>query len=96
MAIKLLDESEMNVTKGGQGKKGIKEQEREEKRLEVDSPVVCITKKSVVILSKDKIMSADRIIVCERRESGTTSNCAICQGITKEMFNRCKNKWTEY
>ena len=84
MVIKLLDESEMSITKGK------KEQKMEEKKYEAGTPVVCVTKKSMVILS------ADRIIQCERRESGTTSNCAICQGITKEMFDRCKNKWTDY
>ena len=73
----------MKVAKGRQGR-------QEDKRWEVACPVARITDKSITILSEDKI------IYCERREAGTTSNCAICEGITKEVFDRCKHKWTEY
>jgi hypothetical protein len=67
-----------------------KEETKEYKRPEIVVPVACVTKKTMTILSEGKI------IRCERRESGTTSNCAICEGITKEIFDRCKHKWTEY
>lgn len=72
-----------HVTKG-------KEETKEYKKPEIVAPVACVTKKTMTILSEGKI------IRCERRESGTTSNCAICEGITKEVFDRCKHKWTEY
>ena len=63
---------------------------KEDKILDISSPIACITEKSITIIS------ADKVIHCERRESGATSNCAICQGITKEIFDKCKNKWTDY
>lgn len=81
MDIKLVKESEMK--KGKQGK-------IEDKRWGVAAPAVCISEKSVTILS------ADKIIECKRRESGLPANCAICQGVSREMFDKCKNKWTEY
>lgn len=67
-----------------------KMEKKEDKILDISSPIACVTKKSITIIS------ADKIIHCERRESGATSNCAICQGITKEIFDKCKNKWTDY
>lgn len=78
MPIKLIEESE--VTEG----------KKSEKRQECACPVVVNAKKSL------KIISAEKIIKCERRERGMTSSCAICEGISKEMFDRCKNKWTDY
>lgn len=83
MAIKLVDESEMKKTKGGN-------ENRDDKRWETVAPVACATEKSIVILA------AGKIIECERRKTGAPSNCAICEGITKEVFDRCKNKWTDY
>ena len=107
MTIKLIDASEMSVAKGKHVVKGErvtngehiakvenvtkdKDEIREYRRPEIIAPVACVTKKSMTIISEGKI------IRCERRESGTTSNCAICEGITKEVFDRCKHKWTEY
>jgi hypothetical protein len=107
MTIKLIDASEMSVAKGKRVTKGElvadgehvtrvkrvtkeKEETREHGRHEIVAPIACVTKKSMTIISEGKI------IRCERRESGTTSNCAICEGITKEVFDRCKHKWTEY
>lgn len=66
------------------------EGKKSEKRQEHISPVSVVTKKPL------KIISADKIIVCERRKLGISSNCAICQGINTEIFNRCKNKWTDF
>jgi hypothetical protein len=75
-------------------KKGKEENEEKGKKeddiLDIVSPIVCVTKKSITMIS------AEKVIHCERRESGATSNCAICEGITKEIFDRCKNKWTDY
>ena len=96
MTMKIIDESkvydEQGKKEGNNERKKVEKIEKLEieRKLEVAPPLVCVTKKSMVILA------ADRIILCERRESGTTSNCVICQGVTKEMFDRCKNKWTEY
>ena len=107
MAIKLVDVSEMIVAKGKHVTKGkhvaggehiakaeyvtkVEQETKEYKRPEIVVPVACVTNKSMTIISEGKI------IRCERRESGTTSNCAICEGITKEIFDRCKHKWTEY
>jgi hypothetical protein len=89
MAMKLVKESEMRVTKGGKDEKKVKGK-KDYKISKVAAPVACVTKKSITIIS------ADKVIHCERRESGTTSNCAICEGLTKEIFDRCKNKWTDY
>ena len=111
MTMKLIKESEMKVTKGGKEEERRKEEKerkgkakngrngkdkngrngkKEDKILDISSPIACITEKSITIIS------ADKVIHCERRESGATSNCAICQGITKEIFDKCKNKWTDY
>lgn len=86
MAIRLIEESEMIIEDGKKGKRYAKN----DRRFEVASPIVCTTDKSITILA------ADKIIKCERRELGTTSNCAICEGIAREMFERCKHKWTDY
>lgn len=66
------------------------EGKKSEKRQECVCPVVVVTKKPL------EIISAENVIKCERRNLGMTSSCALCQGITKEMFGRCKNKWTDY
>ena len=43
-----------------------------------------------------EIISPGRIIECERRDIGLIGNCVLCQGINKEIFGRCKNRWTDY
>ncbi len=111
MTMKLIKASEMKVTKGGKEEERRKEKKerkgkdekgkngkdkngehwkKEDEVMEITSPIACITEKSITIISEDKV------IHCERRESGATSNCAICEGITKEIFDKCKNKWTDY
>lgn len=89
MTMKLIKESEVKVTKGGKEEKKGKGK-KDDRTSDVIAPVVCVTKKSIIIVS------ADKVIHCERREAGATSNCAICEGITKEIFDRCKNRWTDY
>jgi hypothetical protein len=42
------------------------------------------------------IISAEKIIKCERAEIGLIHNCALCEGASKEMFRMCKNKWADY
>lgn len=66
------------------------EVKKSENKQECLCPVVIITNKPL------EIISAEKIIKCERRALGMTSSCALCQGVNKEMFERCKNKWTDY
>lgn len=68
----------------------VTEGKRSEKIKECLCPVVVATNKPL------KIISAEKIIKCERRGLGMTNSCALCQGVNKEMFGRCKNKWTDY
>lgn len=53
-------------------------------------PIAMTTKKPLNIIPPEKI------IRCERRELGASSNCAICEGVDKETFGKCKNRWTDY
>ena len=64
-----------------------------QKKLENGGDCIC----PVVVIDKNlKIISAGKIIKCERRELGLLSNCALCEGVSKEMFGRCKNRWNCY
>ena len=94
MAIKLVDSSDVIEEKV---------KNKDEKRKEILDPSKVVGGKkencgcSVVVSGKPlEIISADRIIVCERIESGVLSNCALCEGVSKEIFDRCKNKWANY
>jgi len=42
---------------------------------------------------KLKIISKEDVRSCERVKNGMTSNCAICQALNKDIFDRCNNKW---
>lgn len=68
----------------------VTEGNKSEKRHECVCQLGEIAKKHLEIISEDKV------IKCERRALGLTSSCAICESITKETFDRCKNKWTDY
>lgn len=49
---------------------------------------------SKITLGKAHVVSAEKILRCERIEIGLTSNCSLCQHVHKELFARCRNKWT--
>lgn len=96
MALKIIDKSEVI-----EGKRlGKKPEKKIEKEGENDGGKVgekgqeCVC--PVVATKKLNIISADKIIQCERRDLGMTNSCALCEGVNIEMFKRCKNKWTEY
>ena len=97
MAIQLVDASDVT---GGKGAK--KEEKKGGKKIEILDPSKVIGGKkencgcSVVVSGKPlEIISADKIIVCERVEAGMSNSCALCQGVNKEIFGRCKNKWAD-
>lgn len=56
-------------------------------------PVRETPKKIENIEIKIKLVSKGDIKFCERVKQGAISNCAICENLNKEFFNRCKNKW---
>ncbi len=88
MVLKIIDESEVIEGK----RSGKKPEKKIEKEGEKGQECVC----PVVVTKKLNIISADKIIQCERKDLGMTNSCALCEGVNIEMFKRCKNKWTEY
>lgn len=42
---------------------------------------------------KLKIIPKEDVMFCERIKNSMTSNCALCQALNKDFFERCKNKW---
>ncbi len=47
-----------------------------------------------IVLGKSQVVPAEKILRCERIELGLTSNCSLCQNVHKELFARCRNKWS--
>jgi hypothetical protein len=47
-----------------------------------------------LVLGNAQVVPAGKILRCERIELGVTSNCSLCQNVNKELFLRCRNKWT--
>jgi hypothetical protein len=97
MTMKLLDKSKVKV-----GKESV-EAKREE--YVISDKNICgigskeVNKNDVIICTAGKgmnMLSADKILKCERAELGTSSNCALCQGTDDKIFVKCKNKWADY
>ncbi len=62
----------------------------------VDKSDVIERKKSEKMWNPLMTMSEDKDIKCERSKLGMADNCAMCQVVDKEIFDRCKNKWDSY
>ncbi len=86
MNIKILDKCKVDV----EGKKDDGSNIGLGDKIEV---ATCVAKKSFEDI---KFVGADKILQCERVKSGTLRNCALCQGVDEEIFQRCKNKWANY
>lgn len=83
MVLELLDESKIKKT----GKSDIKIDPAIDKKIKLEINTMHVKKKGLEFIKKENIAS------CERRENGMTDNCALCEALDHETFNRCPNKW---
>lgn len=95
--LRLVDESE--IKKVGSEKKSwldiVDESEvREDPKIELvgesDTRKVGVKKSELEFVAKERIAS------CERQRNGITNNCAICKELTRDMFDRCLNKYGDF
>jgi len=52
-----------------------------------------IPKKIKNVDIKLSIIPKEDVRSCERVKNGMVNDCAICQALNKEFFDRCNNKW---
>jgi hypothetical protein len=99
MKIEILDKSKVvEAEKSLEEKigKNVISEEKEEKVCGIGNKIVDKDVLVCVVKKRMDILSADKILECERVKSGTPSNCALCQGADNKIFVKCKNKWANY
>ena len=92
MEIKIIKATE--VTDEIKEKKDVSKEKKKEKKEDIKC--ICAVEDDIAKKQYMEILSKERILRCERIELGILGNCTICQGVNKELFVRCKNKWTGY
>lgn len=85
MTLKLLDESKMK-TSDIKNLSGIKHEDSTDKKDNEN-------KKDNEDEKGLRLIGKERIANCERIKIGMLSNCAICQMLNQEIFDKCANKW---
>lgn len=43
-----------------------------------------------------EFIAKERIVSCERQKMGMTNDCVLCRELSKEIFDRCTNKYGGY
>jgi hypothetical protein len=97
MKIEILDKSKVKIGETGTEAKRCENVTSDEKICGTGIKIVdkCDTAGHKVKKCMD-ILTAGKILKCERLELGASDNCALCQGVDNEIFVKCKNKWANY
>lgn len=97
MKIEILDKSKVKIGETGAEAKRLENVISDEKTCGTGNKAV--DKDDIIVCKVEKgmdILSADKILRCERLEHGVSDNCALCQGADDKIFVKCKNKWSNY
>lgn len=91
--LRLLKESEIKV--GNQEKKSMLNIVEESDVIEDPKIHKSDTRKVYVKKPELEFVAKERIINCERQRAGMTNNCVLCKELSRDRFDRCKNKYSQ-
>lgn len=112
MELEFLDESDIKGPKIGKKYETdikhdkVKVEKEKMSGLVVDKSIIredpkleYIKKSEVKKIRKDKeleFLGKEKILVCERQRDGIINNCVLCKELSKDRFDKCPNKYSEF